>query len=104
MNTKDKRVALSKDVIEGMKSIKYLGWEKIFKGKIEAIRNKELKFSCLARWLCGISSTLWNSTNYFLLYFFLVGYVDEGNDLRSSNVFTIIALFALLAEFLIILP
>jgi len=37
----DKRVSLSKDVIEGMKSIKYLGWEYIFKKKIENLRSKE---------------------------------------------------------------
>ena len=82
MNSKDKRVALSKDVIEGMKSIKYLGWEKIFKGKIEAIRSKEFKYISIARCLDGLSSILWNSTSYFLLYFFLVEFADEGNDLR----------------------
>jgi len=54
MNSKDKRVALSKDVIEGMKSIKYLGWEKIFKGKIEALRSKEFKHVSIVRCLDGL--------------------------------------------------
>lgn len=40
----DLRVTLSKDVIEGMKSIKYLGWESIFKNKIEKKRANEFKY------------------------------------------------------------
>ena len=35
---KDVRVCISKDVIEGIKSIKYLGWEEIFEKKIMQIR------------------------------------------------------------------
>jgi len=41
MKVKDKRISLSTDLIEGMKSIKYLGWENIFDRKIMAIRKKE---------------------------------------------------------------
>jgi ABC-type bacteriocin/lantibiotic exporter with double-glycine peptidase domain len=35
---KDVRVAISKDVIEGIKSIKYLCWEEIFEKKIMKLR------------------------------------------------------------------
>jgi ATP-binding cassette subfamily C (CFTR/MRP) protein 1 len=38
---KDKRISLSTDVIEGMKSIKYLSWEGVFESKIMAIRRRE---------------------------------------------------------------
>jgi len=82
MEEKDKRVALSKDVIEGMKSIKYLGWEKIFKKKIGLIRSKELTYASFVRIVDGVSTLFWNSAHYFLLYFFLIGYVNDGNDLR----------------------
>ncbi|EGR31429.1 hypothetical protein IMG5_110000 [Ichthyophthirius multifiliis] len=41
---KDGRVSLSKDVIEGIKSIKYLGWEQIFEKKIMNLRFQEFKF------------------------------------------------------------
>ena len=82
LKVKDKRVALSKDVIEGMKSIKYLGWEKIFKGKIDKIRMEEFKYASITRVFDGVLSVFWNCANYFLLFFFLIGFVDEGNDLR----------------------
>lgn len=83
MKKKDKRVALSKDVIEGMKSIKYLSWEDIFKSKIEGIRREEFKFVKITRYLDGVLSALWNSVNYFLLYYFLAEYIEKGNSLRG---------------------
>lgn len=39
MKFKDKRISLSNDLIEGIKSIKYLCWEKIFDKKVMKIRN-----------------------------------------------------------------
>ncbi|KAL4449108.1 hypothetical protein ABPG74_021100 [Tetrahymena malaccensis] len=93
---KDARVSISKDVIEGMKSIKYLGWEEIFKQKIEKIRSQEFGYIITTRCLDGVLSIFWNCISYFLLFFFLVSYVNDGNNLADSNVFTIIALFGIL--------
>lgn len=45
MKFKDKRVTLSKDIIEGIKNIKLMGWEAIFERKINDIRKNE--FCCL---------------------------------------------------------
>ena len=83
MRKKDKRVALSKDVIEGMKSIKYLSWENIFKSKIENIRKEEFRYVRTTRYLDGVLSALWNSVNYFLLYYFLTEFIEKGNSLRE---------------------
>lgn len=52
-SAKDERVSLSKDVMDGMKSIKYLGWEKIFLNKINLLRKKEYKHIFNARLLDG---------------------------------------------------
>ncbi|EAS02570.2 ABC transporter C family protein (macronuclear) [Tetrahymena thermophila SB210] len=101
---KDARVSLSKDVIDGMKSIKYLGWEEIFKQKIEKIRSKEFRYIIITRILDGVLSIFWNCVSYFLLFFFLVSYVNDGHDLKDSNVFTIIALFGLLTGPIGLLP
>lgn len=43
MKYKDERIAITQDIIEGMKSIKYLSWENIFYNKIKNIRKKEFK-------------------------------------------------------------
>ncbi|EAR92658.2 ABC transporter C family protein (macronuclear) [Tetrahymena thermophila SB210] len=94
---KDNRISLSKDVIEGMKSIKYLGWETIFSNKIKDLRRKEFFQISVMRIIDGFFSTFMLSLGYLLLYIFIVSYVNDGNDLQDSNVFTIIALFGNLA-------
>ncbi|KAL4509844.1 hypothetical protein ABPG73_023060 [Tetrahymena malaccensis] len=101
---KDERVTLSKDVIDGMKSIKYLGWEEIFNKKIEKIRSQEMGFMIKVRTLDGLLSILGNCVTNLLLFFFLISYVNDGHDLKDSNVFTIIALFNLLTLPFGILP
>ncbi|KAL4486706.1 hypothetical protein ABPG72_022181 [Tetrahymena utriculariae] len=93
---KDARISLSKDVIEGIKSIKYLGWEGIFKQKIDKIRSQEFHNIIITRCLDGVLTIFWNCISYFLLFFFLVNYVSDGHSLAGSNVFTIIALFGIL--------
>jgi len=54
MKWNDKRVGLSKDVIEGMKTIKYFGWENIFKKKIEDLRSKEFLHVSLIQAVNGV--------------------------------------------------
>jgi len=42
--------------------------------------------------------------NYILLYIFLSSYIDDGNELKKANVFTMIALFGYLTEPFNMLP
>ena len=74
LKSKDKRISLSKDLIEGMKSIKYLCWEKIFDKKIMEIRKKEYYALTILRASDGLVGMLWNCINYILLYVFLTEY------------------------------
>jgi ABC-type multidrug transport system fused ATPase/permease subunit len=101
---KDERISLSTDIIEGMKSIKYLSWEKLFEERIKAIRKREFKYVTWVRSLDGVLAIFWNSISYVLLFAFLVTYIDEGYNLVDSNVFTIIALFNFLTFPMGILP
>lgn len=61
--------------------------------KIEDLRSKEFQNSTITRSLDAFLSVFWGCANYVLLYFFLTDFVDKGNNLKDSNVFTIIALF-----------
>jgi len=74
LKSKDKRISLSKDLIEGMKSIKYLCWEQIFDKKIMEIRNKEYLSLTILRASDGLVAMLWNCINYILLYVSLTEY------------------------------
>ncbi|KAL4495492.1 hypothetical protein ABPG72_020233 [Tetrahymena utriculariae] len=101
---KDERATLTKDVIEGIKSIKYLSWEYIFLQKINSIRHREYKNLIFLKVLDGILTIFWQSLKVILLYTFLKGYLDQGNNLKDSNIFTIIALFGSLTYPLGIIP
>lgn len=52
----------------------------------------------------GVLAIFWNSISYFLLFAFLVTFINKGHQLIDSNVFTIIALFNFLTYPLGILP
>lgn len=54
VSVKDQRISLQSDVISGIKSIKYLGWEKLFENKISEKRNKEFKYLFMFRLFDGI--------------------------------------------------
>ena len=58
---KDKRVSLTNDVIEGMKSIKFMCWENIFETKIMDVRKKEYKMLWLSRGMDGVAALFWNT-------------------------------------------
>ncbi|KAL4449679.1 hypothetical protein ABPG74_007502 [Tetrahymena malaccensis] len=95
---KDQRISMSKDIIEGIKNIKFLCWEDIFSLKIKQLRKKEFKQIAFIRILDGIQTTFFISSSYFLLYILISSFVDDGNNLQDTNVFTIIALFGNLAH------
>ncbi|EAR98273.2 ABC transporter C family protein (macronuclear) [Tetrahymena thermophila SB210] len=95
---KDQRVSMSKDVVEGIKNIKFLGWENIFSQKLKELRKKEFKQISFVRILDGLQTTFFISSSYFLLYILISSFVDDGNNLSDTNVFTIIALFGNLAH------
>jgi hypothetical protein len=95
---------LTKDIIDGIKSIKYFSWEKIFENKIMGFRKKEYRMLAFSRSMDGILGCFWGSINLILLYFFLTGYIKKGRDIHDSNIFVIIALFNMLTMPLGIIP
>ena len=94
---KDKRISLTTDLIEGMKSIKYLCWETIFDKRIVDIRRREYLKLFIVRIADGFLGLYWNSLSYVLLFFFLINYININHISNlsegSANLFVIIALF-----------
>jgi ABC-type bacteriocin/lantibiotic exporter with double-glycine peptidase domain len=86
---KDKRISLSTDVFQGIKSIKYLSWEEIFQRRISDIRKME--FGALASYKAynTCEGVFWNTFPSLMLFLTLVWYVHEGNNLYDANVFTV---------------
>lgn len=76
LKLKDKRISLSNDIIEGMRSIKYLCWEAIFDKKIMEIRKKEFFYLTIIRISDASVGILSNCLNYILLFTFLISYIN----------------------------
>lgn len=90
---RDKRMSLLSDIIEGMKSIKYLSWENVFWRRVAQIRSKE--FQCIMRFrmLDGVLQIFWNSLTYILLFVFLYFYLREGHAITNVNIYKVILIF-----------
>ena len=86
---KDKRISLSTDVFQGIKSLKYLSWEEIFQKRIADIRKME--FSALSSYKAfnTCEGIFWFSFPTLMLFLTLVWFVHEGNSLYDANIFTV---------------
>ena len=99
LEAKDKRITLTTDIVNGIKSIKYLSWEKIFKDKIDEIRKKEFKALATFRIIDSCLMLFWECLPSVLLCISLVAFIKAGNDLGSANVFTVYYLILSIKQF-----
>jgi ABC transporter transmembrane region len=89
MKIKDKRFGLTEDVITGIKSIKYLGWEDIFFDKIMDLRKDE--FDCIKRikYLDMYCVMLWGFTSTVIIAVTFMIYNSLGYELEETNIFSV---------------
>ncbi|KAF9906392.1 hypothetical protein EC991_000722 [Linnemannia zychae] len=100
----DARVKLTQEVLQGMRVIKFYGWEEAFLGKLEDLRNKELKYvRTLLISRSGIAAI--NLTVPVLAATLtFVAYSLAGNELTPAVVFASLSLFNIMRMPLMILP
>ncbi len=96
LEEKDKRIALTTDVVHGIKSIKYLSWEIIFKQKIDQIRKREFKAVATFRIIDACLMLFWECLPSVLLCVTIIAFIKMGNDLGSANVFTVILFYTII--------
>ena len=87
---KDKRISLSTDVLQGIKSIKYLSWEKIFLNKINDFRNREFKNLQFLKACDVMIGFFFIFSPTLMIFATLAWYVQEGNSIYDANAFTVI--------------
>jgi hypothetical protein len=95
MMTKDKRMSLSQDMVNGMKSLKYLNWESIFYEKIVKIRQSEFWYIKIFQISAGVFIMFWSNISYILLYTFITEYTKSINmTIKESgaNIYVIISI------------
>ena len=98
LSSLDARVKLMNEVLTGIRVIKYYCWEKPFKGKIDEIRNAELKLHTKMTYLMnsGIDMLMTLIPQLVPLACFSLYPSVMGKPLTSSVAFTSITLFNIL--------
>lgn len=106
MKSKDERVKLINEVLNGIKVLKLYAWEPSFEQQILKIRNKEIKVLKEAAYLNSGTSFIWSCAPFLvsLVSFATYVYVDDSHVLTSKKAFVSLSLFNILRFPLSMLP
>uniref|UniRef100_A0A8D2LRY7 Multidrug resistance-associated protein 1 n=1 Tax=Varanus komodoensis TaxID=61221 RepID=A0A8D2LRY7_VARKO len=100
MNSKDNRIKLMNEILNGIKVLKLYAWELAFKEKVLGIRQQELKVLKKSAYLSAVGTFTWVALSTFAVYVT----VSEKNVLDAQKAFVSLALFNILRFPLNILP
>uniref|UniRef100_A0A8C2AUR3 Multidrug resistance-associated protein 1 n=1 Tax=Cyprinus carpio TaxID=7962 RepID=A0A8C2AUR3_CYPCA len=106
MKSKDNRIKLMNEVLNGIKVLKLYAWELAFKDKVSAIRESELRVLMKTAYLGAVSTFTWVCAPFLvaLSTFAVYVLVDEHNILDAQKAFVSLALFNILRFPLNMLP
>ncbi|XP_067274888.1 multidrug resistance-associated protein 1 isoform X1 [Pseudorasbora parva] len=106
MKSKDNRIKLMNEVLNGIKVLKLYAWELAFKDKVSAIRESELQVLKKTAYLGAVSTFTWVCAPFLvaLSTFAVYVLVDENNILDAQKAFVSLALFNILRFPLNMLP
>ncbi|XP_026203748.1 multidrug resistance-associated protein 1 isoform X1 [Anabas testudineus] len=106
MKSKDNRIKLMNEMLNGIKVLKLYAWELAFKDKVAGIRESELQVLKKAAYLGAVSTFTWVCAPFLvaLSTFAVYVLVDEHNVLDAEKAFVSLALFNILRFPLNMLP
>ncbi|GAB1859186.1 Multidrug resistance-associated protein 1 isoform X7 [Camponotus japonicus] len=106
MKSKDERVKLMNEVLNGIKVLKLYAWEPSFEQQILKIRVKEIQVLKEAAYLNAGTSFIWSCAPFLVSLVSFTTYVliDENNVLNSTIAFVSLSLFNILRFPLSMLP
>ncbi|XP_032672071.1 multidrug resistance-associated protein 1 isoform X3 [Odontomachus brunneus] len=106
MKSKDERVKLMNEVLNGIKVLKLYAWEPSFEQQILKIRTKEIQVLKEAAYLNAGTSFIWSCAPFLVSLVSFATYVliDEKNVLNSTTAFVSLSLFNVLRFPLSMLP
>ena len=106
MKSKDERVKLMNEVLNGIKVLKLYAWEPSFEKQILGIRTKEIQVLKEAAYLNAGTSFIWSCAPFLvsLVTFATFVLIDEKNVLDSTTAFVSLSLFNILRFPLSMLP
>lgn len=106
MKSKDSRIKLMNEMLNGIKVLKLYAWELAFRDKVSEIRESELKVLKKAAYLGAMSTFTWVCAPFLvaLSTFSVYVLIDEKNILDAQKAFVSLALFNILRFPLNMLP
>ncbi|XP_042720019.1 multidrug resistance-associated protein 1 isoform X3 [Lagopus leucura] len=106
MKSKDNRIKLMNEILNGIKVLKLYAWELAFREKVLEIRQKELKVLKKSAYLAAVGTFTWVCAPFLVALSTFAVYVkiDENNVLDAQKAFVSLALFNILRFPLNILP
>ncbi|XP_016051783.1 PREDICTED: multidrug resistance-associated protein 1 [Miniopterus natalensis] len=106
MKSKDSRIKLMNEILNGIKVLKLYAWELAFKDKVLAIRQEELKVLKKSAYLAAVGTFTWVCTPFLVALSTFAVFVTtkEDNILDAQKAFVSLALFNILRFPLNILP
>ncbi|XP_037545242.1 multidrug resistance-associated protein 1-like [Nematolebias whitei] len=106
MKSKDNRIKLMNEMLNGIKVLKLYAWELAFQGKVSEIREGELRVLKKAAYLGAMSTFTWICAPFLvaLSTFSVYVLIDEQNVLDAQKAFVSLALFNILRFPLNMLP
>ncbi|KAM5199043.1 multidrug resistance-associated protein 1 isoform 3-T3 [Hipposideros larvatus] len=106
MKSKDNRIKLMNEILNGIKVLKLYAWEMAFKDKVLDIRQEELKVLKKSAYLAAVGTFTWVCTPFLVALSTFAVYVtvDKNNILDAQKAFVSLALFNILRFPLNILP
>ncbi|XP_052536065.1 multidrug resistance-associated protein 1 isoform X1 [Tympanuchus pallidicinctus] len=106
MKSKDNRIKLMNEILNGIKVLKLYAWELAFREKVLEIRQKELQVLKKSAYLAAVGTFTWVCAPFLVALSTFAVYVkiDENNVLDAQKAFVSLALFNILRFPLNILP
>ncbi|KAK8386783.1 hypothetical protein O3P69_017907 [Scylla paramamosain] len=98
MKSKDKRVKLMNEILNGIKVLKLYAWEPSFEEQVLGVRDKEIKVLKKAAYLNAGTSFIWTCTPFLVVFASLTCYVlvNGITSLTSEKIFVSISLLNIL--------
>ncbi|KFO05542.1 Multidrug resistance-associated protein 1, partial [Balearica regulorum gibbericeps] len=106
MKSKDNRIKLMNEILNGIKVLKLYAWELAFREKVLEIRQKELKVLKKSAYLAATATFTWVCAPFLVALSTFAVYVtiDKNNILDAQKAFVSLALFNILRFPLNMLP
>ncbi|XP_042654867.1 multidrug resistance-associated protein 1 isoform X1 [Tyto alba] len=106
MKSKDNRIKLMNEILNGIKVLKLYAWELAFREKVLEIRQKELKVLKKSAYLAAMATFTWVCAPFLVALSTFAVYVtiDTNNILDAQKAFVSLALFNILRFPLNMLP